>query len=188
MIFRVGVAASSIVILLLVYNVKMKKEIWVFVAALFFSIIGDWFLGHRNGITARFIYGILFFFIGHVGFLWFSLRNGKINLWVLSVALTGYLTLFFLMIYPNIEDNTLMAAVLGYLLISCFSLAAATGMRFHILPKSLFIAGIGSIVFSDTIIAFSEFAGYKEFNFLIMPTYYLSHILMTLALVVNSNK
>lgn len=56
-----------------------------------------------------------------------------------------------------------------------------------ILPKCLFVAGIASILFSDTIIAFKEFSGYKELNFLIMPTYYLSHILMTLQLIRNTN-
>jgi hypothetical protein len=186
-IFRIGVAASSMIVLLIAYNVKIRKEIWIFIAALFFSIIGDWFLGHRNGIPARFIYGILFFFIGHAGFLWFSLKNGKINLWVLALLLAGYLVLFFVMIYPNIDGAILMVAVLAYLLISCLSLAAATGLRFPVLPRNLFVAGIASIVFSDTIIAFSEFAGYREYNWLIMPTYYLSHILMTLALILNSN-
>ncbi|MEA4918814.1 lysoplasmalogenase family protein [Proteiniphilum sp.] len=186
-VFKVGVAASSMVILLMVYNVRIRKDIWIFITALFFSIIGDWFLDNRNGIPARFIYGILFFFFGHVGFFWFSLKNGKINWWILSVLLLGYLILFFVMIYPNIDNSILMTAVLGYLLISCLSLAAAGGLRFPALPKSLFVAGIASIVFSDTIIAFSEFAGYREYNQLIMPTYYLSHILMTLALIINSN-
>lgn len=135
--------------------------------------------------SARFIYGIIFFFIAHVGFLWFSLKNGKINMYVLFVVLVGYFFLFFSGIYPNINDKTLMVTVLGYLFISCVSFAAATGIRFPILPKCLFVAGIVNIMFSDTLIAFSEFVGYRELNFLIMPTYYLSHILMTMALTGN---
>lgn len=188
MFFSFGVAFSCIVILCIVYNMKRRKEIWIFIAALLFSIIGDWFLSHRNGISIRFIYGIIFFFVAHLGYLWFSLKNGKINKRVLSVALVVYLVFFFLLIYPHIDDKILMAAVLSYLVISCVSFAAATGIRFPILSKCLFVAGLSSILFSDTIIAFREFAGINELNFLIMPTYYLSHILMTLALIVIAKK
>jgi uncharacterized membrane protein YhhN len=187
MFFRFGVSISCIIILCIVYNVKRRKDIWIFIAALLFSIIGDWFLSHRKGIPVRFIYGIIFYFIAHLGYIWFSLKNGKINIRVLALVSVVYLVLFFLLIYPNIDDKILMAAVLCYLLISCVSFAAATGIRFYILPKYLFVAGIASILFSDTIIAFKEFVGYKELNFLIMPTYYLSHILMTLALIRNTN-
>jgi len=79
MFFSFGVAFSCIVILCIVYNMKRRKEIWIFIAALLFSIIGDWFLSHRNGISIRFIYGIIFFFVAHLEYLWFSLKNGKIN-------------------------------------------------------------------------------------------------------------
>ena len=185
--FSFGVALSCIVILCIVYNMKRRKEIWIFIAALLFSIIGDWFLSHRKGIPIRFIYGIICFFVAHLGYLWFSLKNGKINKKVLYVILVAYLVFFFLLIYPYIDDKILIAAVLSYLLISCVSFAAAVGIRFPILSKCLFVSGLASILFSDTIIAFREFAGINESNFLIMPTYYLSHILMTLALILTAN-
>lgn len=187
MFFRFGVAFSCIVILCIVYDVKKRKEIWIFIAALLFSTIGDWFLSHRKGISIRFIYGIICFFVAHLGYLWFSLKNGKINKWVLYIISVAYLVFFFLLIYPHIDDKILIAAVLGYLLISCVSFAAATGIRFPVLSKCLYVAGLSSILFSDTIIAFREFAGINELNFLIMPTYYLSHILMTLALILTAN-
>lgn len=60
--FRVGVTASSIAILLILSNIKEKKEIRVFIAALFFSIIGDWFLGHRNGFFCPFYLWYYFLF------------------------------------------------------------------------------------------------------------------------------
>jgi len=87
-----------------------------------------------------------------------------------------------------IGSPVLTVAVLFYLLISCISFAAATGIRFPSFPKWLFITGISLILFSDTIIAFKEFVGYHDLNFLILPTYYLSHILMAWALIVNKKE
>ncbi len=187
MFFRTGVAASCILILIVAYGRKINKGVWIFIAALLFLIIGDWFLSHRRGIPIRFIYGILFFFIAHIGILWFSLRNGKINLRLLAITLFIYLIFFFLILLPNIDDSLLLVAVLGYLLISCTSFAAAYGVQFLGYLRWLFFMGVAALLFSNTIIALREFAGNKELSFLIMPTYYLSHILMTLSLLGRAN-
>ena len=183
--FGFGVSVSCGIILWLVYGRNIKKDVWLIVAAFLLSIVGDWFLSTKKGVPVRFIYGIIFYFMAHLGYLWFSLKNGKIIKWLLLSTLAVYLGFFFLVVSPYIDDKPLTVAVLGYLLISCISFAAALGLRFPAFPKWLFFAGIALILLSDTIIAFKEFVRYMELNFLIMPTYYLSHILMTLALIKN---
>ena len=178
-----AVALTSGFVLCLAYGKNIKKDVWIIIAALLFSVVGGWFLSNRRGMEIRFIYGIVFYFIAHLGFLWFSLKNGKINKWVLYSTLTVYLAFFILMLYSSIDSKALTIAVLCYLLISCISLAAAAGLRFPTFPKWLFFAGIFSILFSDTIIAFKEFLGNRDLFFLMMPTYYLAHILITFALL-----
>ena len=181
--YKYAVELTCGFILYLAYGRNIKNGVWIIIAAFLFSIAGDWFLGNRKGMNIRFIYGIVFYFIAHLGFLWFSLKNGKIKKWILYITLTVYLVFFVLMLYPNIENKALTIAVLCYLLISCISLAAAAGLRVSALPKWLFIAGICSLLFSDTIIALKEFAGYQGLYFMMMPSYFMSHILITLSLL-----
>ena len=76
-----------------------------------------------------------------------------------------------------------MAAVLVYLLISCFSLGAAVGIRAGRWIRWPYVLGIFLILFSDTIISFREFVGYRELDFLILPTYYAAHIIITFSLL-----
>ncbi len=71
------------------------------------------------------------------------------------------------------------------MLISCFSLGAAAGMSARAPVKWTFIFGIFLILFSDTIIAFNEFAAYHDLDFVILPTYYLAQISVTLALMMK---
>ena len=185
-IYKYTVAFTCGAILCLAYGKDITKDIWIVVIAFMFSIAGGWFLSNRRGLEIRFIYGIICYFIAHLGFLCFAIKNGQINKWVLCVTLIVYLTFFLTMLYKNINSKPLTLAVLCYLLISCISFAAATGLNFHPLPKWLFAAGIFSLLFSDTLIAFKEFLNYdKLYSFLMMPTYYLSHILITLGLLIN---
>ncbi|MDX9881648.1 MAG: lysoplasmalogenase [Prolixibacteraceae bacterium] len=183
--FKSGSAGSGILILLLLYFRKLKqaKDIWMIMVAFLFSIGGDWFLSHRNGETERFIAGIVLFFIAHVGYLSYALMNGRIRWPFTIILLLGFLIFFILKLYPGINDKVLMVAVLMYLLISCFSLGAAVGLKTGTLEKWAYIFGIFLILFSDTIIAFREFVGYKELSFLILPTYYLAHITVTFSLI-----
>jgi len=177
-IFKAGVAASGMVIILLCFFLESRrsKDVLLVVVAFLFSIAGDWFLSTMHGDTGRFIAGIGFFFLAHAGYLSYALLNGRFKWTVTIVFLTGYLLFFLLKLFPVISDSMLMLASLLYLLISCFSLGAAAGMRYTADVKWAFLAGIILILFSDTIIALKEFAGYREMNFLILPTYYLSQI------------
>jgi len=88
---------------------------------------------------------------------------------------------FFLM--PRIRGAILDGAVLLYLLISCVAMAAAIGLRLAGRAKGLYVAGIGLILFSDTLISLNGFLSYSKLNWLILPTYYLAHLVITLSIL-----
>jgi uncharacterized membrane protein YhhN len=183
--FKSGSAGGGILIILLLYfkQLRSSKDVWTIMAAFLFSIGGDWFLSHKHGDTGMFVAGIALFFIAHIGYLSYALMNGRIHRAATIILLAGYLLFFFLKLYPGIADKTLMFAVLVYLLISCFSLGAAVGLKTEYWVKLAYIFGIFLILFSDTIIAFREFIGYKKLDYLILPTYYLAHISITFSLM-----
>jgi uncharacterized membrane protein YhhN len=188
--YKAGVAGSGILILLVLYfrQLKHAKDVWAIIVAFLFSIGGDWFLSNRHGNTGMFIAGIVLFFLAHAGYLSFALLNGRVN-WIFTIILlTGYLGFFCLKLYPSIEDKMLLLAVIGYLLISCFSLGAAAGIQSGPVVKGIYIFGIAMILFSDTIIALREFAGYRPLNFLILPTYYLAQICVAFAVSARNIK
>ena len=95
---------------------------------------------------------------------------------VLGILLGLYLLYYVFCLRPAIKSLELALAVLFYLLISCVAFSAAWGMRMRPLLKWPFIAGIGLIVFSDTLISFNEFLRWKQWNWLILPTYYLAQL------------
>ncbi|HAZ02706.1 MAG: hypothetical protein A2W90_14980 [Bacteroidetes bacterium GWF2_42_66] len=183
--FKSGSAGAGILILIAIYfnQLKHSKDIWMILAAFLFSIGGDWFMSHKHGDAGMFVAGIGLFFFAHVGYLSYALLNGRVKWPFTIILLSGFLLFFLLKLYPGIEDKTLMVAALVYLLISCFSLGAAAGLKAEPLEKWTYIFGIFLILFSDTIIAFREFIGYKELDFLILPTYYLAHIVITFSLM-----
>jgi len=187
---HVGVPVACMLIILLLCRREYRPTAWLLIAALAFSIAGDWMLKHRGGDTMRFVYGIALFFVAHAGFLVFCLRNGQIKILWLLALLAGYGLLFIFGLAPAINDSALLAAVLLYLLISCFSLAAAAGLRFNCTSLWLFVAGIACIVFSDTLIALHEFMHTAKwlYHTLMMPTYYAAHILITAAVIIKSEK
>ncbi|MDR1886828.1 MAG: lysoplasmalogenase, partial [Prevotellaceae bacterium] len=123
------------------------------------------------------------FFAAHAGFLLFALKNGKCAMRGLPYIMAPCLVFFALALYPAIDNTVLLIAVLLYLLVSCCSLAAAMNMKSDRFVRGFFIAGISCIVFSDTLIALAEFSDSSALSFLIMPTYYLSHILITLSVL-----
>ena len=184
-IFKSGTAGMGILIILILYAQfrKNAKDTWMILGAFLFSIIGDWFLSHMNGDSLMFVKGIALFFLAHVGYLLYALFNGRIKGMFTVILLVAYLVFFFLVLYPTFTDVPLMIASLVYLLISCFSLGAAMGMKGDPTARRSFIFGIVLIIFSDTIIAFKEFVDYHTFDFLITPTYYLAHIFITFSLI-----
>ncbi|MDR0510877.1 MAG: lysoplasmalogenase [Rikenellaceae bacterium] len=162
---------------------KMRRDKWLIVAALAFSVAGDWMLGRRGEGTLRFECGVALFFVAHVGFLLFCLHHGRPRWLFLGALLAGYGLFFALRLAPAIPGPTLWGATLLYMLVSCFSLAAAAGLRLPTPCRQLFFAGIACIVFSDTLIACREFlhTGKWMYHYLMAPTYYASHILVAAA-------
>ena len=191
-IYKSGTAGMGILILIILYfnDVKPSKDTWFIIGAFLFSIAGDWFLSHMDGDITMFSKGIALFFLAHIGYLMFALMNGKINWRFTGFLLLIYLTFFFIILYPAITDKILMSATLVYLLVSCLSLGAAVGIKADPVIKWTFVFGIFLILFSDTIISITEFLGYKAFDFLILPTYYLAHMSITFSLIrkVSSSK
>ena len=182
-LFKSGSAGIGALIILILSAQRRfaTPDLWMVIGAFAFSIVGDYFLSHRNGELMMFVYGILFFFIAHVGYLAYSLLGGKIR-WLFTILLcTGYLVFFFTSLYENIQDPVLMWAALAYLFVSCFSLGAAWGLSQKGWVKWGYVLGIVLILFSDTLIAFREFMDYDHWDFLILPTYYLAHIFITWA-------
>ena len=127
--------------------------------------------------------GIGLYLLAHVGYLWFALRNGRLHKLITVAVVAGFLLFFYLKLLPAIHEPVLLNVVLLYLLISCFSLGAAFGIKLPPLAKWTYVAGITLVLFSDTIIALDEFASYGGLNFLILPTYYAAHMSITFALI-----
>lgn len=183
--FKSGSAGAGILIILLLWfrDLKQSKDVWMIILAFLFSIGGDWFMSNKQDNAEMFVAGIALFFVAHIGYLLYALMNGRMQ-WIFTVViLVGYLAFFVLKLAPAIDSHLLLFAVLGYLLISCFSMGAAAGMDAKSLVKWPFVLGIFLVLFSDTIIAFREFVGYKELDYLILPTYYAAHIAITFSLI-----
>jgi len=158
-----------------------RADGWLAIGAFVFSIVGDYFLSNRGGDAMMFVYGIGFFFLAHLGYLGYALCHGKIAQRATALLCVAYLIFFFAALYDGIPDPVLMWAALAYLFVSCFSMGAAWGMQPGGRGKWLYVAGIGLILFSDTLIALREFMAYTRWDFLILPTYYGAHILVTMA-------
>ena len=187
--YKAGVTLSCLLIILLTHKSNLKKpsDIWFIILAFIFSIIGDWFLSNKGDSFMMFAAGIGLYFIAHGGYLAYALSNGKFNLPFTAVVLFAYLVFFFWVLWPVIEEPILLFATLIYLLISCFSLGASVNLKNPPLVKWSYFIGIALILFSDTIISFKEFTTYQELNFLILPTYYAAHMVITYSLVEKLN-
>ncbi len=183
--FKLGVPLVCAFLLLVHFreNMQQRLDVWCVIGAFVFSAIGDYFLSNRRGHESFFIFGIAAFFVAHLGYLGFSLRNGRLHRTALCVLLAGYLPYFILALRPAITDPILFVAVLLYLLVSCVGLAAAAGLRLRPTGKWLYVFGILMVVVSDTFISFSEFLKYHALNDWILPTYYLAHLAVTASVV-----
>ena len=184
-IYKSGTAGMGIIILLILNfkKVQPSKETWLIIGAFLFSIAGDWFLSNMDGDTVMFSKGIGLFFLAHIGYLLFAINNGKIKWTFTRILLAAFLIFFSLVLYPAINDIILMLAVLIYLLVSCLSVGASVGIKGDIMVKWAYAFGIFLILFSDTLISLTEFLGYNQFDFMILPTYYLAHISITFSLI-----
>lgn len=166
----------------------------VMAAALFVSFVGDYFMAHKGSKEWMYLLGIAGFFAGHALFIAHSLlhvlfaahelfvldavprtlyiREGLITGAALALGLTPYLLLRVIKKVPKL----LQLPVVLYTLISIAGLACAV-----VTGNLLYILGIASLLFSDLMIAESDFAGNPKTGWLILPTYYLCHILVALS-------
>lgn len=183
--FKAAVPGSCALILVILFRHRLKTlpDISFVMAAFLFSMAGDWFLSNKGDSFTMFSAGIGLYLLAHVGYLWFALLNGRLHKIFTFLVLTAFLLFFFVKLYPAIDDTVLLIATLLYLLISCFSLGAAFGLKLPPTIKWAYFLGVCFILFSDTIIALFEYTSYEGMNFLILPTYYAAHISITFALM-----
>ncbi len=157
------------------------------IAGLLVSIVADWYLAHQKAGEHMFLYGVMGFFVAHGLFAWYALPRYSYHLSVLVIALillAGYGVYLFVRIMPHV-DGVLKVPVLLYLLISILSLYFALSMNAPTWERILYIAGIVAILASDTMIAEGDFAGNKAADGLMLPLYYLCHILISLSAVLR---
>jgi uncharacterized membrane protein YhhN len=185
---KMGVPLSCALIVLGIFflNQPRRRDLFWLVAAFVFSALGDYFLSNKRDNESYFVIGIGLYFLAHCGYLSFALCNGRVNLFALGLLLASYLTYYFLKLGGAIDDRVLSGAVLLYLLISCVAVAAGFGLRWTGWMKWSFVFGICMILLSDTAISFNEFLNYRDWTRIILPTYYLAHITITLAVLRRS--
>ncbi|MDR2036985.1 MAG: lysoplasmalogenase [Bacteroidales bacterium] len=186
--FHLILSLSCIIIVLVFPEEEVKTSAWLIALSFLISIAGDWMLGHRANFPDRFIYGIGLYFLAHIGYLSFCIRNGRVNILLLALSLVGYGIFFMLKLKPAISDDLLLISVLLYLIISCCTLAASLELSLSPTSRWLFFIGILSLVFSDTLIALHEFVRNDTLYFLMMPTFYASHIFITAAMMRKNNE
>ena len=144
--------------------------------ALAVSAVGDWLLATKGQNANRFVAGIGAFLLAHVGYLVYALRLGRPQWVALAAALVPFLAYYVVVLRPRVRPAPLAAATLVYLVTSCFTVAAAAGLGLGPAPRILFLAGILWLVASDTVISLVEFVGWKRWERVILPTYYVSQL------------
>ncbi len=157
------------------------------IAGLLVSIVADWYLAHQNAGDNMFLYGVVGFFAAHGLFAWYALRRFSYNLPALVIALVllaGYAVYLLVRLMPRVEDG-LKVPVLLYMIVSIVSLYFAMSMNAPIWERVLYIAGIAAILVSDTMIGEGDFAGNKAADKLLLPAYYLCHVLISLSAVIR---
>lgn len=179
--FRAGVTVSCA--LIVAATPRLRNYTWLVIAAYAMSVVGDWFMCHRYGITMRFVYGIAAFLTAHIGFMWFALKHGQLNKKVLICMLAPYLPFYAFLLFPHIESTVLSIAVLCYLLISCLSVASAAGIVTSQRLRVYYTVGIALLAFSDTIIAFREFINWHVLDSLVLPTYFACHVFVMIGFI-----
>lgn len=157
------------------------------VVAFAMSIIGDLCL-HYHTTNFGYMFGIAFFLLAHIGYLTYALKRVAFRWPVLVVIVVALLALYFFFYMPSpvLRDSPAMGvAVVAYLLVSCFSLAATIDLSSRSAARWVFTAAISCIVLSDACLAFVDFAGFPQFEWPIMPLYYLAHTLIAVSVTLE---
>jgi len=177
----------AIVVWVGVSRPRLRGVGWVAIA-LAFSLAGDYVLGHWGGGFTGFVSGVGLFLLAHLAYMAYSLRCGRMAWWFFAALAVVFGVYYVALVRPAISDGVTRTAVLAYILVSCLSMAAALGIGKGTMPynrwaRLLFIVGIGSLLFSDFLIAQKRFLHEGSLYMLMMPTYFASQILVTAAVV-----
>ncbi len=186
----------SVIAFLLVFILQMilrkapagSLRKYLFVPLAFgFSIIGDMFLHFDEGRAPLFIAGVAFYFVAHIFYICYTLRRGRVNWWMFAVLTVLFTAYFIWLLIPSISDMGIRIAVMAYILVSCLSVSTASAMPYSPTmdrtAKALIITGISSLLFSDFLISLHDFIGIGTGYWLMLPTFYLSQILVSAALI-----
>jgi|GEM_PF-1480825 len=147
---------------------------------LLLSVAGDYLLAHQRGRSNRFLLGVAFFGLAHVAFILDAARRWTFRplaaglIAVLAALYTVYLTRSVL---PG-QPASMKGALAGYALVSLLGLFFALSLDAPPPERVPYALGIACILFSDTMIGEANFAGHARAKALILPTYYLCHILI----------
>ena len=156
---------------------------WVIAAGFLASVTGDWFLVHQQPGGNRFLYGVIFFFIAHCLFSVSAAMRFCFNVPALAVAAllaTGYGLYMYIRILPRVDAGLRLPLVM-YMLVSIVSLWCAMSMAGKAHVRLVYIVGIASIVFSDTMIAENIYMESGLAGRLVHPTYYFCHLMVALS-------
>jgi uncharacterized membrane protein YhhN len=180
----------SCVVIVGIWAVRKKTIMnWgIVVLAFLFSIGGDRMLFTRGGSEMRFIYGIALFFFAHLFYIFFCLKNGRLNVRLFGALVVCFMIYFFIALMPNISDGVLLTAICLYIFVSCLSVAAAQGLSLNKMARVFFLVGISCLVFSDTLISIREFLHQHVLYGLMLPTYYASQILVSAACICSLSR
>jgi len=187
-----SIAFTCTVICILVYFISPanNRSLLILAAAFIFSILGDLFLKKRPP-DYWFVLGISSFFLAHVGFSFYSLTRVKFSWLIFAAILIPFLIWYFAVLLPTnrLKNNDILAfAVFLYVVVSCFSLSASINLKSSSATYWIFTAGIACILISDSFIAAGNFLRWQKLSFLVMPLYYLCHILIALSVVLRQIK
>jgi hypothetical protein len=192
MLLCVCLGCAITVIFLKLFVRGSSRWLLVLAASFLISIVADYSLATRIS-DVGFILGILGFLVAHVGFIiygWkFITGAKKFSLVVLSVITVPFVIFYFLALYPSQplqESSILSAAVLFYLLVSCFTLAVSIDAKNGFKPSWswIYAGGVLCLLASDTLIALNDFLGMNElFDLYMFPLFYASYIFITISVV-----
>ena len=181
---------SLLISLILYFFVQSKEMILktriLILAALIFSLLGDIFLMFVDQSPNYFMLGLMSFFLAHVFYCWvfFSVRNSKINPIALIFLLIFYAFGLFYLLKNNLGD--LLIPVIFYILVILLMVISAFLRQKNVSRKSFIFVFIGAILFviSDSILALNKFYMPLPFSsFSIMLTYGLAQFFIVLGLL-----
>ncbi len=154
---------------------------WLIVAALVVSAVGDWFMSHQKQNPNNFLFGVGGFALAHGLFIAYAASRFRFSAAALAAVLVltaAYGVYLARRIFPGLEAR-LRPALAGYALISLAGLFFALCRDVPMTGRLLYLLGILCILFYDTMIAEADFAGQRRAQPLILPFYYLCHLLIT---------